>query len=350
MGQSIVQLQMMGDALRSSGYKSIDSALAEIVDNSIEASAADVFIIMREDADPLTGRLGITEIGILDNGTGMEIDRLASCLGIGYTTKGDRRGMGRFGVGLPQASMHVTPRVEVYSWTTPIKKDYHVRRVWLDVNMIASGAQEEIEDPDYVQIPDIFTGYLHYKSDREYDFMQHGTLVYWKNCDNIKPKVLEKLVETLSYNLGRKFRYMIHDGSHTIKLVSYDHKGGDIDKNIQANDPLFLMEDNVALGNPDEPEKISYGHQAGFVEPIFEEFGSERYDEAKYPHGKTIVWQTYRDKITGAEKKAEIQISFSIVKEKFYGPAYIKTGDPGAKPIGKYTKGLLGVSVIRAGR
>lgn len=37
MGQSIVQIRQMGDALRSSGYKSIDSALAELIDNSIEA-------------------------------------------------------------------------------------------------------------------------------------------------------------------------------------------------------------------------------------------------------------------------------------------------------------------------
>ena len=36
MGQSIVQIRQMGDALRSSGYKSIDSALAELIDNSID--------------------------------------------------------------------------------------------------------------------------------------------------------------------------------------------------------------------------------------------------------------------------------------------------------------------------
>ena len=115
MGQSIVQIKQMGDALRSSGYKSIDCAVAELIDNSIEAGAHDVFVIMTERVDPITHRKAIYEFGILDNGSGMEISKLASCLGIGFTTKSDRRGMGRFGVGLPQASLHVTPNVEVYS-------------------------------------------------------------------------------------------------------------------------------------------------------------------------------------------------------------------------------------------
>ena len=108
MGQSIVQIKQMGDALRSSGYKSIDSAVAELIDNSIEAGAHDVFVIMKERIDPVTRRNAVYEFGILDNGSGMDISKLACCLGIGYTTKSDRRGMGRFGVGLPQASLHVT--------------------------------------------------------------------------------------------------------------------------------------------------------------------------------------------------------------------------------------------------
>lgn len=160
MGQSIVQIKQMGDALRSSGYKSIDSAVAELIDNSIEAGANDIFVIMTERVDPVTHRKAIYEFGILDNGSGMGIDEPASCLGIGYTTKSDRRGMGRFGVGLPQASLHVTPNVEVYSWTEddgPIAKDQPVRRVWLDIDKVKAGEQEEINDPELIEIPQQYT-------------------------------------------------------------------------------------------------------------------------------------------------------------------------------------------------
>ena len=154
MGQSIVQIKQMGDALRSSGYKSIDSAVAEIIDNSIEANAKDVFVIMREHVDPVTGRKCIYEFAILDNGTGMDDDKLSSCLGIGYTTKADRRGMGRFGVGLPQASLYVTPNVEVYSWQKEIETSDLVCKVWLDIEKVKTGEQKEINDPDLCEIPD----------------------------------------------------------------------------------------------------------------------------------------------------------------------------------------------------
>ena len=39
MGKSIVDIQNMGDALRNTGYKNIECAVAEIVDYSVEANA-----------------------------------------------------------------------------------------------------------------------------------------------------------------------------------------------------------------------------------------------------------------------------------------------------------------------
>lgn len=47
MANSIVDIKNMGDALRNTGYKNIESAAAEIVDNSVEANAKDVFMITK---------------------------------------------------------------------------------------------------------------------------------------------------------------------------------------------------------------------------------------------------------------------------------------------------------------
>ena len=91
MGKSIVDIQNMGDALRNTGYKNIESAVAEIVDNSVEANAKDVFVIMSEDINPVSGRKLVNEIGFLDNGDGMNTDILGSCLGIGSTTRKARK-------------------------------------------------------------------------------------------------------------------------------------------------------------------------------------------------------------------------------------------------------------------
>lgn len=344
MGQSIVQIKQMGDALRSSGYKSIDSAVAELIDNSIEAGAHDVFVIMTERVDPITHRKAIYEFGILDNGCGMEISKLASCLGIGFTTKSDRRGMGRFGVGLPQASLHVTPNVEVYSWTEddgPIETDEPVRQVWLDINKVKTGEQEEINDPELTEIPKQYRPFLKYRTaGKTYDFTQHGTLVYWKNCDNVKPKTMATLNEKLEFALGRKFRHLIMNGTHNIRLITIGHEDSAID--VLPNDPLFVMKPNYVLGNPNDPANISERSNINCTEPIFAAYGDN--------NGEVIIPIPYMDKNTGERKTSDVLIRFSKVRAEFYDQTAISSGDPGSKPIGKYVKKLEGISVVRAGR
>ena len=344
MGQSIVQIKQMGDALRSSGYKSIDSAVAELIDNSIEAGAKDIFVIMTEHVDPITHQKVVYEFGILDNGSGMDISKLASCLGIGFTTKSDRRGMGRFGVGLPQASLHVTPNVEVYSWTEddgPIETDEPVRQVWLDINKVKTGEQEEINDPELIEIPTQYRRFLKYRTaGKMYDFTQHGTLVYWKNCDNVKPKRMATLNDKLEFALGRKFRHLIWNGTHNIRLITIGHEDQAID--VLPNDPLFLMKPNYVLGNPNDPANISERKNINCTEPIFEAYGAN--------DGEVIIPIPYTDKKTGEQKSSDVLVRFAKVRAEFYDQTAISTGDPGSKAIGKYVKKLEGISVVRAGR
>lgn len=335
MGQSIVQIQQMGDALRSSGYKSIDSAVAEIVDNSIEAEAQDVLIIMRELVDEESGKKAVCEFGILDNGSGMDVHRLASCLGIGFTTKEDRRGMGRFGVGLPQASLHVTPRVEVYSWTEDIED---ALMVWLDIEKVKTGEQDEIADPVPADIPEIFKEFIRFRTEkRNYNFTKHGTLVYWKDCDNVKPKTMAALNRRFEFSLGRKFRHLICNGTHNIRLITIGHKEEAID--ILPNDPLFLMNPNVVLGNIEDPSTVSPRINTGCTEAIFEPYG----DEVRIPI-------EYVDKKTREKKVSNVIVHFSKVRPEFYDRTAIPSGDPGGKPLGKYVKKLEGISVVRANR
>ena len=82
MAKDIFVIQTMGDALRNTGYKNIECAMAEIIDNSIQAEAKDILIIVSEEYNPETGRNNIKEIGFLDNGKGMEQLELESCLGM----------------------------------------------------------------------------------------------------------------------------------------------------------------------------------------------------------------------------------------------------------------------------
>ena len=52
------------------GIHCLLSAVAEIIDNSVEANAKNIFLILREGI-ATSGRKVVTEIGFLDNGDGI---------------------------------------------------------------------------------------------------------------------------------------------------------------------------------------------------------------------------------------------------------------------------------------
>ena len=51
MAQDIFVVKTMGDALRNTGYKNIECAMSEIIDNSVQAEAKNVFVIVSLLAD-----------------------------------------------------------------------------------------------------------------------------------------------------------------------------------------------------------------------------------------------------------------------------------------------------------
>ena len=99
---SIINTKMTVAAMRDSGYKSTTHALAEIIDNSIEANATAIEIFGLSRQDEQTGRITLTELAVLDNGVGMDATTLRGSLRYGYGTRLDRSGIGRYGVGLPK--------------------------------------------------------------------------------------------------------------------------------------------------------------------------------------------------------------------------------------------------------
>lgn len=344
MAKDIFVIKTMGDALRNTGYKNIECAMSEIIDNSVQASANDILVVVSEEYNSKTGRNNISEIVFLDNGSGMSYEEIEGCLGIGYSTRTDRKGMGRFGVGLPQASLYACPSVDVYSWQDGYE---NCRKVFLDIEKIKNEEQTEIEDPVISEIPAKYKKYLKYKvvgaqGTKEYDFTQHGTFVIWKNCDRVVPKTVNFLFKKLDFSLGQKFRYFISEGKSSIRLIH--HENPDFTHDVMPNDPLMLMKNNYVLGNPDKPGIISPRTNIGCTEPVF-----EPYTNKDYPHGIVPFMIKYNDPVTGEVKESEIEIRFSIVRNIFYDKTAI-SGEPGNTPLGKHVKELEGISIVRADR
>jgi len=100
----------MMESLRGLGY-STAAALADIVDNSISAGAADVWIQFEWDGQA-------SRVTVLDNGRGMDDAALESAMRLGDRNPLDERAagdLGRFGLGLKTASLSQCRRLTVAS-------------------------------------------------------------------------------------------------------------------------------------------------------------------------------------------------------------------------------------------
>jgi hypothetical protein len=221
---------LVGDAfvrgMRDIGYKSTAFALAELIDNAVQASATKVDIVFG-----FNGGAKPSKIAVIDNGHGMEPQMVRASLIWGAGTReNNREGFGKYGYGLPSASVSQCHRVSVHSKTP----DGVWHRAYLDIDEIRDGdwtKGNRIEMPPAVpEEPPTFV-VDHLKKQKRWDGFAHGTVVVWENLDRIDYKRREELRNTLVTNLGVIYRNYLVDTPMTVD-------GTD----VVPCDPLFLTE------------------------------------------------------------------------------------------------------------
>jgi len=220
--KSIVALDKFILSTRDSGYKSTSSAVAELVDNALQAGARTVRISV-EATDAMSG--SDTRIQVADDGVGMDRATLVQAMRFGGSGRyDDRSGLGRFGMGLPNASLGQARRVSVYTWQSGAS----VLTTYLDVDEIAVGEAEQVPEPvRHRTVADI------HRIDPT-----HGTTVVWERCDRLDNRRPSTLVRRLSSSLGRTFRDFLIQG---IKI--------EINGNlVKPVDPLYLKRKAVHSG------------------------------------------------------------------------------------------------------
>lgn len=192
-------------AVRESGYLSLSHALAELVDNSLQADATAVAISLHRPEGAMH-----PEIEVLDDGSGMNRQQLEQCLRFGGSTRfGDRESFGRFGMGLPAASLSQARRVQVVAW----RVSSPAMEVALDVDAIASGVAPTLEARKVGPAD-----------------TPSGCRVTWQDCDRIEYRRLGWLERSLRRDLGRMYRRYLAAGL-TLTLNGTA---------IEADDPLML--------------------------------------------------------------------------------------------------------------
>lgn len=218
---SIIALDKFIQATRDSGYKGTASAISELVDNAIQAGATLIAIsVAAKTSDKQEKTI---EISVLDNGCGMDPPTLRQALRFGGSTRfGDRRGLGRYGMGLPNASLSQARRVTVFTWQSPKSAPElntpNVYSSYLDVDEIVRCEMMEVPEPKVVKV-----------SPRECAG-NSGTLVFWSRCDRLDNRRVSTVVRKLEVELGRRFRHFIWEG---LRITI----NGDA---IDAFDPLYL--------------------------------------------------------------------------------------------------------------
>lgn len=211
---SIVAVDKFIHATRDSGYKGTSSAIAELVDNSLQAAASFVHITVAHAPGNEDESLHIV---VQDNGGGMDPCELRQALRFGGSTRfNDRQGLGRYGMGLPNSSLSQARRVTVYTWRSVSE----VYMCYLDVDEIASGKTTAVPVPRRVNYPvEGVTG-------------RSGTIVVWSRCDRLNNRRVSTISRKLLSDLGRRFRHFIAKG--VTMTVNGDR--------VEPIDPLFLSQ------------------------------------------------------------------------------------------------------------
>jgi hypothetical protein len=164
------------ESQRRNGYRNTAAAGREMVDNAIEAGASKVHVIFETKK---RSRQVVTAVAFIDNGSGMlpEMARYALSWG-GGTHFEDPHFIGRFGFGLPNASINQTRRVEVYTRTA---KNEKVTTAWLDAAELPEHGLQTIPEPKKADLPEFVREYMK----RANVDLDHGTVVVWVYPDRL---------------------------------------------------------------------------------------------------------------------------------------------------------------------
>ena len=237
-------------ATRDTGYRNAAAAVAELVDNSLQASAATIRIFVRDDI--VDGERSVA-IAVLDDGHGMTADVIQAALQFGGSDRfGERNGLGRFGMGLPNSSVSQTRRFDVFSW----RRNEGVWSSYLDVDEIASGRLRSIPTPFRRELPDWAAKCA----------ARSGTLILWTRCDRLSRLRSTTVANRLKESLGRWYRFALWDG---VRIIINDER-------LIPIDPLFInttspISGAVPFGSPLKYEFKSQVGGTAMVEVRFSE-------------------------------------------------------------------------------
>lgn len=259
----------MVEALRGLGY-SPATALADIIDNSIAASATEVQVIF--------GWAGAdSHVRILDDGRGMNAGELDQAMRLGARNPLDKRSvddLGRFGLGLKTASFSQARRLTVAS-----RRAGETSCLRWDLDRLAS-----TEDDGWYMLEGPKTGSETLLEPLER--MTAGTLVLWENLDRIvTPGFSEQgfldLIDVVERHLGMVFHRFLEGARPKLRLMINGRRVRPWDPFLTGH-PATWSSLEVKYGPPDQ-RVVAQAH----VLPHQDRLDPATYEAAAGPDGWT---------------------------------------------------------------
>ena len=229
----------MIESLRGVGY-SPETAIADLIDNSISAHARNVWITFWWD-----GRRSY--IAILDDGDGMTESELSEAMRPGNMSPLENRpadDLGRFGLGLKTASFSQCRQLTVAS----LRNGQLSTRRW-DLDHVA-----RVEEWQLLKIPisgseEILKPLLK---------LGQGTMVLWEDLDRVVGNVptsdssshdhFLSLIDRIESHLAMVFHRFLEGGSAGLSIFI---NGSDEDHRVKAWDP-FMRDHGATIATPEE--------------------------------------------------------------------------------------------------
>ncbi|MFC6233806.1 ATP-binding protein [Leucobacter soli] len=201
------------------GGHSFESALADIIDNSIDARASRVGVrFILEDAR-------LIAVQIRDDGTGMSQESLTDALRLGGRRDYSSTDLGHFGIGLKAASMRHANRLTVY---TAINDDAGLS--------VAAATLDPSDSPDGtlgIRVLERRRAEFGYAYGYESDPSESGTIIEWTELRatsdaaalETRQEWLDHRLETTRAFLGLAFHRMLEAGDLRIEIDVFDAAG-----------------------------------------------------------------------------------------------------------------------------
>ena len=253
------------EGLRDTGY-SFETAVADLVDNSIAANATDVDISVQ------LNMRGEVRLAIADNGVGMNRQRLEEAMTYGSPMRPDPASLGKFGLGLKTASTAWCRRLSVV--TRPSGQTKPIMATW-DLDYVArEGAwlllvEDEADSEAAIHLDRLAPD-------------QAGTVVLWTKVDRLlrnysnpagahAQKALKKNCDDLRFHLAMTYQRFLDSGDTRARNIRIFLNG----KSIKAWNPF---QEGLSELVADETQNVDSGAEfrvRAFILPRREEFPND---------------------------------------------------------------------------